>query len=295
MKKTVIIGGNGQLGTDLMLACEKARRPAIGLTHGDVDICDAGSIDAALSGTDADVVINTAAFQGARVYTTTDQSVFFGVNAIGVWNLARWCQQHDRLLVHYSTDYVFGGDRARCTPYTEEDPPRPVNAYGDSKLAGEHFVRAFCRKHYVIRAASLYGSAGCRAKDNSNFVKTVVAKVARGEPLEIVNDQFMSPTWTAAAAAKTLELVDLGAEFGVYHMAGSGSCTWYEFAMEIVRLIGADARVTPTVTPEEGADAVFLRPRYTALDNARLRQAGLGDLVNWREALGQFAGKEYGK
>lgn len=292
MKKIMIIGGNGQLGTDLMLACEQAHRPAVGLTHGDIDICDVGSIDAALSGADVDMVINTAAFQGARAYTATDQSVFFSVNAIGVWNLARWCQRHDRLLVHYSTDYVFGGDRTRRTPYTEEDSPRPVNAYGNSKLAGEYFVRAFCRKHYVIRVASMYGSAGCRAKDNSNFVKMVVAKAARGEPLEIVNDQFMSPTWTAVAAAKTLELVDLGAEFGVYHMAGSGSCTWYEFAVEIVRLIGAGGHVIPTVTLEEDAEAVFLRPRYTALDNARLRQAGLGDMVNWREALGRFVRKE---
>lgn len=295
MKKYVIIGSTGQLGTDLIQACRQAGNPVVGLTHGDIDICSVDSVDSALSGLDADVVVNTAACQGAGVYTAADQDVFFQVNAVGPWNLARSCRQKDRLLVHYSTDYVFGGDPARKSPYAEQDLPWPVNAYGASKLAGEHLVRAFCPRHYVVRVASLYGLAGCRAKGNSNFVKMVMGKAERNEPIEVVNDQFMSPTWTHLVAGETLELVGSDAEFGLYHMAGGGSCSWYEFATRIVELLGARLQVTPIQTPQEDPDAIFLRPRYTALDNAALRRAGLADLANWQEALEQYIRKEQGE
>jgi len=290
--KIAVIGSDGQLGTDLMLACQQDGRRVVGLKREDIEISEADSVDAALSVAGADVLINTAACQGATVYTTADQGVFFDVNTLGVWNLARWCRQNDCLLVHYSTDYVFGGDDAQRRPYTEGDPPCPLNAYGVSKLGGEYFVRVFCRRHYVIRVASLYGKAGCLAKGRSNFVKMVMDKADRQEWLTIVNDQYMSPTWTACVAAKTLELIDSGAEPGLYHMAGSGSCTWYDLACEIVRLMGANVEVRSTSTPQEGPDAIFLRPRYTALDNAKLRQAGLEDLIGWREALEQFIRKE---
>ena len=120
----------------------------------------------------------------------------------------------------------------------------------------------------------------------------VLDKARKGENLKMVNDQIMSPTWTRAIASKTLELIRSGTDFGLYHMAGSGSCSWYEFAREIVRIVGASVEVHPMATPEEEPDDVFLRPRYTALDNARLRQAGLNDLPNWREALKEYIQKE---
>jgi dTDP-4-dehydrorhamnose reductase len=283
-----VIGGDGQLGTDLARAGHGLNLDLKSLTQTDIEITDPASVEKALSDLEPEAILNTAASHGANQSTTADQEAFFRVNGLGVLNLARFCRRHGTLLIHYSTDYVFGRECTRERPYAEEDPPCPVNIYGASKLAGEYLVRAFCPKHYVIRVASLYGSTGCMAKGNSNFVKMVLNKARRGENLKVVNDQFMSPTWTRAAAKKTYELINSGATFGLYHMAGSGLCSWYEFACEIVRIAGLTLGVEPTATPEEGPDEVFLRPRWTALGNYKLRRAGLTDLPDWRECLEEY-------
>ena len=147
MKKIVVIGCNGQLGTDLLRVSREQALDVISLTHSEIEITDVNSIEKVLSDARPEVVINTAASHGAKQYTAADQEAFFRVNALGVWSLARWCWRHDATLVHYSTDYVFGKDRGREQPYAEEDAPCPVNVYGTSKLAGEYFARAFCPKH----------------------------------------------------------------------------------------------------------------------------------------------------
>ena len=288
MGRTVVVGGDGQLGTDLVQTGKGPNLDLVSLLQADIEITDPASVERALSALEPDVVLNTAACHGAAQQTTAEQEDFFRVNALGARNLARFCRQHNALLVHFSTDYVFGRERTRARPYAEDDPPCPVNIYGASKLAGEHLVRSFCPKHYLIRVASLYGDRGCMAKGNSNFVKMVLSKARKGEGLKVVNDQFMSPTWTRAVARKTYELIHTRAAFGLYHMAGSGYCTWYEFAYEILRIAGLSVAVEPTATPEEGPGEVFLRPRWTALGNYKLRQAGLADLPAWRECLEEY-------
>jgi len=288
VQRTVVIGGNGQLGADLARAGKELNLDVESLTHTDIEITDPASVEKVLSGLKPEAILNTAAYHGASQNAAADQEALLRVNGLGALNLARFCRRHGTLLVHYSTDYVFGRERARERPYTEEDPPCPVNVYGASKLAGEHLVRAFCPKHYVIRIASVYGSTGCRAKGNSNFVKMVLNKARKGENLKVVNDQFMSPTWTRAAAKKTFELINSGAAFGLYHMAGSGVCSWYELARETLRIAGMIVGLEATVTPEEGPDEVSLRPRWTALTNHKLRQAGLSDLPDWRECLEDY-------
>ena len=288
MARIVLVGGDGQLGTDLDQVGRELNLQLVSLTQTDIEITDPVSVERALSRLQPQVVLNTAACHGADQHMPTEQEAFFRVNALGAWNLARFCRQNHALLVHFSTDYVFGRERMRERPYSEEDPPCPVNIYGASKLAGEYLIRSFCPKHYVIRVASLFGGAGCLAKGRSNFVKMVLKKARKGENLKVVNDQFMSPTWTLTAARKTFELINSGAAFGLYHMAGSGHCTWYEFAREILRIAGLSVAVEQTSTPEEGPDEVFLRPRWTALGNYKLRRAGLTDLPDWRESLKEY-------
>ena len=269
-----------------------ARRLTLaGLTHAEVEVTDPAAVQTALNRLAPRIVVNTSAAHGARQAAREEQQAFFDVNALGTWHLARWCWQNGATLVHYSTDYVFGAERDRSQPYTEADTPCPVNLYGASKLAGEKLVSAFCPQHYVLRLASVYGAAGARAKNNSNFVKMTLGKIQRGETMQVVADQWMSPTWTKAAAAKTFELLDRQAPYGLYHLAGSGMCTWHEFACEIVRLAGGRFAVEPTTTPADRPDDLFLRPRYTALDNANLRRAGLDDLPHWRESLRAFLGE----
>jgi len=281
----VVIGSNGQLGQDLIKVGEARGQVLTGLTHADMEITDPVSVQTVLDRLAPQVIINTSAAHGARQSTPAEQQAYFNVNAVGVWYLARWCWQHGATLVHYSTDYVFGAERDRTQPYTEADPPCPVNLYGASKLAGEKLVSAFCPQHYILRIASVYGAAGARAKNDSNFVKMTLSKIQKGENMQVVNDQHMSPTWTKAAAAKTFELLDVQAPYGLYHLAGSGVCSWYEFACEIVRLTGGRIAVEPSATPADKPDDLFLRPHYTALDNAKLRAAGLADLPDWRSSL----------
>jgi dTDP-4-dehydrorhamnose reductase len=288
MGKVVVVGADGQLGTDLVRAGKELNLDLVSLTQTDIEITDHASIEKALSDLDPEAILNTAACHSADQRTPAEQEAFFRVNALGAWNLARFCRQHYALLVHYSTDYVFGREIMRIRPYSEEDAPCPVNIYGASKLAGEYLIRSFCPKHYVIRVASLYGSTGCLAKGNSNFVKMVLTKARKGQNLKVVNDQFMSPTWTRAAARKTFELINSGAAYGLYHMAGSGYCTWYEFAREILRIADLSVAIEPRATVEEGPGEVFLRPRWTALGNCKLRQAGLTDLPDWRECLEEY-------
>lgn len=288
MGRIVVIGGDGQLGSDLAQNGKELNLDIVNLLQTAIEITDPASIEEALSALEPEVVLNTAACHGGDQRAPAQQEDFFRVNALGAWNLARFCRRRDVLLVHYSTDYVFGREQTRRRPYVEDDSACPVNIYGASKLAGEDLIRSFCPKHYVIRVASLYGSAGCRAKGNSNFVKMVLQKARRGESLRVVNDQHMSPTWTGAVARKTCELIHSGAAFGLYHMAGSGYCTWYEFTREILRIAGLSVDVEPTATPEEGPDELFLRPRWTALENHSLRRAGLSDLPDWREGLEEY-------
>jgi dTDP-4-dehydrorhamnose reductase len=294
-ERIAIVGATGQLGRDL--CAEGARRglEIVALGHGPdpasgaeaLDVGDMASIERALDVAPS-VVLNTAAVHGAQFYTAADQDAFFRVNAIGAWNLARWCAMHGARLVHFSTDYVFGGDRRRGLPYAETDAPAPVNIYGASKLAGEQLIAASCAAHYVVRVASLYGIGGCRAKKNSNFVELVLQKAGQNEPMTMVADQVMSPTATRDVALRTFDLLAAEAPFGVYHMAGRGHCSWYDFAREIARQAGLDAEIAATSTPDEDDGAAFVRPRYTALDNAALRHAGLPDLPDWRDALSHY-------
>lgn len=288
MATTIVVGGNGQLGADLLRVAVEQGRDAVSLTHSNIDICDTDSIEMALSPIRPRVVINTAACHGANQYTAADQLAFFRLNALGPWNLARWCRQHSAVLIHYSTDYAFGAEPSRDRPYAEADTPCPVNIYGASKVAGELLVRSFCPEHYILRVASLYGRAGCRAKSNSNFVKMTLDKIRKGEDMRVVADQFMSPTWAKAAAVKTYQLLERQGPYGLYHLAGSGVCSWYEFAREIVQLAGGVINVEPSLTPVDEPGAIFLRPRYTALDNANLRRAGLDNMLHWRESLKSY-------
>ncbi len=286
--RIVVVGGSGQLGRDLSRAAARRGLALEALSHADVEVSDDASVCAALDAREPAVVINTSAWQGAAAYNAADQEPFFRINALGAWNLARWCRRRGARLVHYSTDYVFGADTARRTPYTERDAPGATSVYGVSKLAGEQLVRATCPDHLVLRVASLYGRGGCRAKGNTNFVETILAKARAGETLAVVADQRMSPTCTADIAAKTLEMLERAAPAGLYHLAGSGSCSWHEFASAALDAAGVRAEVRATETPPDGPDVFFIRPRYTALDNAALRAAGFEDLPGWRDALVRY-------
>lgn len=291
MRRVAVIGANGQLGTDLVKelgggTTDDRQRTTesdfqvIPLTHKDIEICDRAGTREVLARLQPDVVSNTAAYH--RVDECEDDpEKAFQVNAIAVHNLALVCRDLDAVLVHMSTDYVFGGDRNRRRPYTEDDPPWPLNVYGVSKLAGEYFVRNLCPKHFVVRSSGLYGVAGSSGK-GGNFVELMLRLAWEGKPIRVVNDQRLAPTYTVDLTRKLVELMATE-HYGVYHITNSGDCTWYEFAAEIFELAVLSPDFSPTTSEVFGAKA--RRPGYSVLKGVKAKEAGLGECRNWKKAL----------
>jgi len=229
-----------------------------------------------------DVVINTAAFHRTDACEEKPE-IAFAVNAIAVRNLARACEACGASLVQISTDYVFDGEKGEA--YTEDDCPRPINVYGVTKLAGELLTAEICTRHHIVRVASLFGVARGSGK-GGNFVETMLAKASRGEVATVVDDVRMSPTYAYDAAVAILRLVEVGAPPGVYHLTNQGSCTWYEFAQEILQQAEIPARVQPTSIAAMALTA--RRPRNSALYSLRLPSIGLMLLRPWTEALAAY-------
>lgn len=280
--KVVVIGASGQLGSDLCRELGSAE--LIPLTHLQVEVADMASVKQALGRHQPDVVINTAAFH--RVDDCeTDQEKAFRVNALGARNIAVMAQELGAKLVYISTDYVFGGENEpRTTPYTEFDTPIPANIYGESKLAGEIFVRHLCHRHFIIRTSGLFGVAGASGK-GGNFVETMLRLGKERDELRVVNDQIFSPTYTKDLARKIAHLIDTE-YYGIFYVTNKGACSWYEFAVEILRLAGMQTRVIPITSDQYPQKAK--RPRFSVLDNYHLRLLGMDDIRSWQEALRDY-------
>jgi dTDP-4-dehydrorhamnose reductase len=274
-RRVAIFGSTGQLGTDLVDVLPTSDRlDVVPLTHDDADCTDAGAVRHVLHAVRPKIVINTAAY--VRVDDCEDHArEAFEVNAIGALNIARTCAELDALSVFISTDYVFAGTKG--APYIESDPTCPINVYGVSKLAGEFLVRQTAPRWLIVRAASLFGRTGARGK-GGNFIETVLAKAKRGEPLAVVNDVLMTPTYTRDAATGLVDLLNAGAS-GVVHVINDGVCSWYEFAKEAVELCGLRASIAAVSSAEYPTRA--RRPRNSALRSGR----SLVKLRSWQEAL----------
>lgn len=283
--KVAVIGAHGQLGTDLVKVFgEDPSFEVIPLTHKDLDVTVPETLKV-LKDLKPDVIINTAAYvrvDDAELYP--DKA--FAVNAIGALNVARVASEIDAVNVYISTDYVFDGTKGE--PYTEEDVPNPINVYGVSKYAGEIFTRNYSRKYYIIRVASLYGKVGASGK-GGNFVEWVIEKAKRGEELKIVNDQFMSPTYTMDVARTLKKFLEIGPEWGIYHMVNEGYCSWYEFTKAVFEILGWDVEVKPIKSSE--LNRLARRPKFSALGNGMLERIGM-KMKHWREALREYLGEK---
>jgi dTDP-4-dehydrorhamnose reductase len=283
MRHVVIIGSNGQLGTDLRPALEGFR--VTGLTHAELDVCDLERARDVLGALRPDVIINTSAFH--KVDLCEDEPApTFAVNATGAYNLARLTAALDATLVHFSSDYVFDGSSA--VPYREDDLANPISVYGVSKLAGEKLVRAFCPRHFVIRTTGLYGVAGASGK-GGNFVETMI-RLGKAGPVRVVDDQVMTPTATADLARAVAALLVADGERavapGVYHVTSAGQCSWHFFAKTIFELCGLDVDLTPITTAQSGSKA--RRPAFSVLAHDKWMQAGFAELRPWRTALTDY-------
>jgi dTDP-4-dehydrorhamnose reductase len=270
--KTVVLGAAGQLGRDL---CPLLPGEVVALTRAEADLTQPKMLQATLEALRPDVVVNCAAYNFVD-RAESEPEAAFAVNAWGTRNLASVCRNLGCLLVHFSTDYVFGLDEQRRTPYGETDAPGPVSVYGLSKLAGEYLVRSLCSRSMVVRTCGLYGRWGTGGK-GGNFVETMLRVAGQGKPLRVVADQVCTPSYTADVAAAAVALVTKDIP-GVYHVTNAGACSWHEFAAAIFELSNVRADLTAITSREYGAAA--RRPSYSVLATN-----GVAPLRPWREAL----------
>lgn len=283
--KVILLGPKGQLGRDIAQAHEQAGEPfeLSPLPRERLDLAAPEAAAQVLERLEFDVLVNCAACNNTDE-VEDNANPAFAVNARAVGVLARACAKQEARFIHISTDYVFGGDRGRAQPLREGDPIAPVNVYGASKALGENLARLAGGDVVILRVASLFGVAGANGK-GGNFVETMIRLGREKETLRVVDDQIMSPTATADVAAAILRILTRGCPAGTYHAVNSGTASWFEFAQSILR--GAASSVTVTPCSSEVYPTRALRPRYSALDNAKFA-AAVGPMPTWQDALGRY-------
>jgi dTDP-4-dehydrorhamnose reductase len=196
------------------------------------------------------------------------------VNFQGTWAVALGVEETSRKLVYVSTDYVFDGKSER--PYRENDKANPLSVYGRTKLLGENAIKRSCRRHFIVRTSWLYGRHG------RNFVDTIRRKSSQVSRIEVVSDQTGSPTCARDLCRPLWELAK-SKHFGTYHLTNSGQASWFELAVEIVKLSGAKCEVAPIDTAAAARRAP--RPAYSVLENRNFKRKFGKELRPWQEAL----------
>jgi dTDP-4-dehydrorhamnose reductase len=277
--KIVIIGGNGQLGCDLVKVFSGEGHQVTSLVHGAMEVSDPASVTSVLTREQPNLVVNTAAFHDVEA-CETDPARAFAVNAFGPRNLAQAASRQGFRLIHVSTDYVFDGGKRQ--PYDEDDCPRPLNCYGNSKLSGELFVQAHAKDYAVVRVSGLYGTSPCLGKKGMNFVRLMLKLARERGEVKVVTDEFVTPTYTLAAARQISRLGPASVS-GVFHLTPQGQCSWYQFAEAIFELTETQVKLSAATAADFPAKVP--RPHYSVLDNKRLRAHNLDILPDWKECL----------
>jgi dTDP-4-dehydrorhamnose reductase len=276
VSRWLVAGAGGMLGTDLVAALASRGESVTGLDRASLDVTDADAVSDAIAGCRPDVVVNCAAWTAVDDAEAAEEQAL-AVNAGGAARLAAGCTAAGARMVQISTDYVFAGDAGR--PYAEDDAPAPRTAYGRTKLAGERAVLdRLPGSGYVVRTAWLYGAHG------SNFVRTMIKLEDQRPTVDVVDDQYGQPTWTADVASQIIALIHADAPAGIYHATSSGQTTWFGLAREIFGLLGADpARVRPVPSSELSRPAP--RPAYSVLGHDAWARLGVPPIGDWRTAL----------
>jgi dTDP-4-dehydrorhamnose reductase len=266
----LLTGRTGQVGSELERLLS-AHGTVVAKDRAALDVSSPDLIRQSVRQLRPSLIVNAAA------YTAVDRAESEGdiarrINGAAPGVLAEEARRLGALLVHFSTDYVFDGSKR--SPYSEDDAPNPLSVYGRTKLEGEEAVRSSGARHLIFRTAWVYGRG-------RNFVSTILAKAAIGEPLRVVDDQFGAPTWARDIALAAIAAVEKGL-VGTFHFSAKGAVSWYEVAREVLALRGIDAQLA--AIPSSAYPAAAKRPAYSVLDNAKLNAAGVAS-PEWRASL----------
>lgn len=274
-RTTVLVtGARGMLGADVCALLAK-RYEVRGVDIDDFDLTDAPAVRSALAEHRPGIVVHCGAWTDVDG-CERDPARAFEQNARATGHVAAACADIGASLVYISTDFVFDGSKGE--PYTEFDQPNPLSAYGASKLAGEHLVQSLVPQHYIVRSAWLYGVKG------RHFVRAILEKSVGKDEIDVVADQFGSPTYARDLAHALVDIIVPAAVVpGIYHVVNGGACSWAELAAEALRLAGRPTRVRPissTAWPSPTR-----RPPYSALRSRWFELQGIPPLREWRDAL----------
>ena len=262
------------LGRAVVDAASRVGHDVRAAARAELDVTDPGALRRLLAERRPQAVVNCAAYtdvDGAE----SQRAAALAVNGAGAGNVAAAAAEVGAQIVHVSTDYVFDG--AKREPWLESDPVGPLGAYGETKLAGERAVAAADPAHAIVRTAWLFGAGG------RNFVDAMLALAAEREEVYVVTDQIGSPTWTGHLAGALVELAERPAQTGIHHIAGAGSCSWYELAREVFDRAGSDCRVLPTTSDALPRPAP--RPAYSVLGSERREPL---TLPSWQEGVAEY-------
>lgn len=272
--KILVIGAGGQLGIELARLLPERGHEVIAPAHKDLDVADPASVERAIAEHAPDLVVNAAAYTDVDG-CETETEIAYSVNALGPRNLAQYCERAGCELLHVGTNYVFDGHREE--PYAPFDLPNPESVYAKTKLAGEEYVRHLSTRWYVVRTAGVYG-------DGHNFVRTMLRVGRERDSLKVKADEYIAPTYARDLAAGIAEVAE-GGLYGTYHVTNAGSCSWYEFAVEIFRL----AEIEVEVSPVPGSEYPLPAPRPA---NGLLSSVGSPELRHWQEALRDYLSEQ---
>jgi len=275
----LVFGGSGQLGeqvlrrwADLDISAPSSK---------DVDAGDPAQVSRAIEFARADLVVNCSAFNDLPGAEERPADAL-RINALAVAQMARECASRNIPFATVSTDYVFDGSLSR--PYTETDTPGPLSAYGTSKLRGEEMVARLESHAYIVRTCGVYGTRVSSSKGYS-FIDRILRLARDGEPIRVVDDQVVSPTYAGDLAVALRSLVQANPAPGVYHAVNEGAVSWYEFAREALRQAGFNAPVTAISTADY--PSTVRRPAYSALENAKLHALGIR-LPDWHSGIAAY-------
>jgi dTDP-4-dehydrorhamnose reductase len=284
MMKALLLGPNGQLGTDIRSANDRRGEPIKLLAVGrdQIDLSDIEAAISSLRDLTFDALINCSSYHKTDEVEGNAQQAFT-INAHLVKGLSELAAEKHARFFHVSTDYVFGG-QLQHSPLSENAPKAPVNIYGASKAMGEDLALLTNSDTVILRVASLFGMAGASGK-GGNFVETMLRLAKERGELRVVADQTMSPTSTFDVADAMIDMLLATAPPGIWHVVNSGAATWFEFAERIISDANVKARVVPLKTEQFPTPAA--RPRYSALDNEKLSKA-IRVMRPWQDALKDY-------
>jgi dTDP-4-dehydrorhamnose reductase len=286
--KIVIIGSGGRLGAALVRAYRQ-KFDVVGFDHAQLDLAKSDEIHRKITKLDCDLLINSAAFTNVDL-CETEAAQAFAINAEAPRILAEICANKNAKLIHFSTDYVFDGEKR--SPYVEDDAVKPISAYGESKRAGEKFVLQTSDRHLVVRVSWVFGP------DRPSFIDAMIQRAREEAKIEAVADKWSTPTYTTDIAEMLPRVFDVDA--GIMHLTNSGQCTWQEYAQHTLDCcskvnIPLKAKTVGALKLTDMKKWLARRPVYSVLSSAKYQALTGIAPRSWRDAVADYIERSYSK